>query len=190
MKFIKIFCLPTLGSLIGCLSVTVAGGIRPQPGWAQVTTPAPIHRGDSYLVDLQEAERRDRSVEIYAVTLTTGFTPDPTVLEGRGGGDQPAKDVVNIQHTGTGACLGFITLTPHEEITLKDNFSNLEMLVESEIDTTLIVSGPGGVWCNDDSQGQNPAISGEWLPGLYQVWIGAYSRREAPSYRLYISDQS
>ncbi len=190
MKFIKIFCLPTLGSLIGCLSVVVMGGIRPQSGWAQTNTLHIANREALYLTDFQETERRDRGVATYALTLTTGFSPDPMVLEGTGGGNRSAADVVNTQHTGTGSCLGFISPTPHEEITLQDSFSNLEMLVESELDTTLIVSGPGGVWCNDDSQGKNPAIAGEWLPGLYQVWIGAYRPQETPAYSLYISDQS
>ncbi|NER80253.1 MAG: hypothetical protein F6K42_11865, partial [Leptolyngbya sp. SIO1D8] len=123
--------------------------------------------------------------------LTSGFTPDPTILEGTGGGVHRAADVVKTDRTPTGPCLGYISLTPHEEVTLENKFSHLEMWVESEFDTTLIIEGPGGVWCNDDSQGtHNPAITGEWLPGLYRVWIGAYQANDIPTYQLYISDKS
>lgn len=131
------------------------------------------------------------SAQFNTLTLAAGFTPDPIVLQGIGGGDRSAPEVVNVRQTPTGLCLGFMSLEPHKEITLEDEFSNLEMFVESELDTTLIVEGPGGIWCNDDSQGsKNPAIAGEWLPGLYRIWIGAYLAGVEPDYQLYISDKS
>ena len=142
------------------------------------------------LIVLESTQPQAASAQLSAVTLAIGFTPDPTVLSGEGGGDRPAADVVNTRRTTTGPCLGYISSAPHEEVTLESEFSHLEMWVESELDTTLIIEGPGGVWCNDDSQGsQNPAISGEWLPGLYRVWIGAYRADEIPAYQLHISDQ-
>lgn len=126
-----------------------------------------------------------------AVTLSRGFTPNPMRLEGTGGGDRPAQAVVKTRQTPTGLCLGYVSLTPDEEITLSDRFANLKLSVESELDTTLIVQGPGGVWCSDDSQdSDDPMIAGEWLPGIYRVWIGAYRAGEVPDYDLYIDDQS
>jgi len=124
------------------------------------------------------------------VRLATGFTPNPTVLKGKGGGDRPASAVVNTRNTPTGPCLGYISETPHEEVILDSNFANLEMRVESDVDTTLIITGPGGVWCNDDSQGKNPAIAGAWLPGIYRVWVGAYRAEQTPDYEFYIQDRS
>lgn len=73
---------------------------------------------------------------------------------------------------------------------LETNFSNLEMRVESDLDTTLVISGPGGVWCNDDSGSKNPAIAGAWLPGTYRIWVGAYRAEQVPDYRLLIQDRS
>jgi hypothetical protein len=64
------------------------------------------------------------------------------------------------------------------------------MRVESEADTTLVIQGPGGVWCNDDNQGKNPAIAGDWLAGEYRVWIGSYRPSDVPNYDLYIRDRS
>ena len=124
-----------------------------------------------------------------ALTLAAGFSPNPTTLEGIGGGDRLAADVVNTANSPTGPCLGYISTTPHEEIVLESNFSNLEMRIESELDTTLVISGPGGVWCNDDSGSKNPAIAGAWLPGKYQVWVGAYRAEQVPDYTLYIQEQ-
>ena len=59
---------------------------------------------------------------------------------------------------------------------------------EAELDTTLIVAGPDGVWCNDDSGSQNPAIAGEWLAGSYRIWVGNYQAGEVPRYELSITD--
>jgi hypothetical protein len=124
-----------------------------------------------------------------SLTLGAEFSPNPTTLEGTGGGDRPAAAVVNTANSPTGPCLGYISTTPHEEVVLEANFSNLEMRVESDLDTTLIISGPGGVWCNDDSGSKNPAIAGAWLPGTYQVWVGAYRAAQAPDYTFFIQDR-
>lgn len=124
----------------------------------------------------------------HALSLNRGFTPNPTILRGDGGGDYPAADVVGVSSTPTGPCLGYIDRAPHERLTLEARFDNLELRVNSNLDTTLIVAGPGGVWCNDDSDGHNPAIAGEWLPGDYRIWIGAYRADETPTYRLFIED--
>ncbi|MEM9816325.1 MAG: hypothetical protein AAF827_07980 [Cyanobacteria bacterium P01_D01_bin.6] len=123
------------------------------------------------------------------VTLAAGFAPNPTELAGTGGGDRWAVNVVGITNTSTGPCVGYISESPHEEVTLETGFANLEMRVESDLDTTLVITGPGGIWCNDDSGSKNPVIAGAWLPGQYQVWIGAYQAGQVPDYTLYIQDR-
>jgi hypothetical protein len=153
-------CLIVKCALVGLL-LTVADGWR---GQSQATT------------------------QFEAIILAAGFTPNPTVLEGIGGGDRPAEAVVETRRTPTGLCLGYVTTDPHEQLTLQTAFTSLEMRVESELDTTLIVLGPDGVWCNDDSVGKNPAIAGPWLPGDYRVWIGAYQSDEEPEYEFFITD--
>ncbi len=125
-----------------------------------------------------------------SLTLGANFRPNPTTVAGTGGGDRPAADVVETANSPTGPCLGYISTTPHEEVVLETNFSNLEMRVESDLDTTLVISGPGGVWCNDDSGSKNPAIAGAWLPGTYRIWVGAYRAEQVPDYRLLIQDRS
>jgi hypothetical protein len=52
----------------------------------------------------------------------------------------------------------------------------------------MIIKGPGGVWCNDDFDGKNPGIVGEWLLGTYQIWIGSYKEKEYLPYTLKITE--
>jgi hypothetical protein len=37
-----------------------------------------------------------------------------------------------------------------------------------------MIKGPGGIWCNDDTNDTNPVIEGQWQPGSYKIWIGSY----------------
>jgi hypothetical protein len=60
--------------------------------------------------------------------------------------------------------------------------------VQSPEDTTIIVRGPGGSWCNDDSQGKNAGIAGEWLAGTYNVWVGSFDKTKSPPYILQITE--
>ena len=50
------------------------------------------------------------------------------------------------------------------------------MAVRSEGDTTLVVVGPGGPFCNDDFHGSNPLLTETLSVGQYQVYVGSYSR--------------
>ena len=130
-----------------------------------------------------------RAAIAQSLTLDADFMPNPSTTEGTGGGDRFAADVVNTANSPTGPCLGYISTAPHEEVVLEANFSDLEMRVESDLDTTLVISGPGGIWCNDDSGSKNPAIAGAWLPGTYQIWVGAYRADQTPDYTLLIQDR-
>jgi hypothetical protein len=78
--------------------------------------------------------------------------------------------------------------TPDHTIKLNSNFDYLKLQVQSPQDTTIVVKGPGGTWCNDDVNGKNPGISGEWLPGNYQVWVGSYEKDKYFPYTLQITE--
>lgn len=150
------------------LGATVAGVILLNPmsgtGLAQSTSP---------LLDLN---------------LSPGFTPNPTQLSGISGGSLPATTLTERASTPTGPCLGFVDQVPNHILMLDTFFENLAIRVESRQDTTLIIRGPGGVWCNDDREGPNPAISGQWLAGDYQVWVGSYQKETYFPYTLYIQE--
>jgi hypothetical protein len=122
------------------------------------------------------------------ILLSRGFSPNPLSVDGYTTGTLSARRVLDQQQTPTGPCLGYISNTPDHILTLDSFFDYLSVTVESDKDTTLIVQGPGGIWCNDDSTGRNPAITGQWLEGTYQIWVGSYSPREQAVYTLRIRD--
>lgn len=121
------------------------------------------------------------------VTLSAGFSPDPTELRGVSGGTVPAKQVAEQAETPTGACVGFVDAEPDHTVTLKSYFDYLRLQIDSPDDTTLVVRGPGGTWCNDDFQDKNAGVEGQWLAGTYQVWVGSYVKDRAIPYTLRIS---
>lgn len=108
------------------------------------------------------------------LTLTPGTDPSPKTIRGISGGPIPASDVAGRPETATGPCLGFVDIQPDHILTLTAPFEFLSLQVQSAEDTTLVVKGPGGSWCNDNYLSLNPGIAGQWLPGRYEIWIGSH----------------
>ncbi|NJR59790.1 MAG: hypothetical protein HC769_13660 [Cyanobacteria bacterium CRU_2_1] len=122
------------------------------------------------------------------VTLDPGFTPDPTTVRGISGGSLTAGDIAGRAETATGPCNGFVDEQPDHTIVLNEFFNYLSLQVQSPEDTTLVIRGPGGTWCNDDYADQNPGIAGQWLSGTYQIWIGSYEPETYHPYVIRISE--
>lgn len=122
------------------------------------------------------------------ITLNPGFRPDPESLRGISGGDVSARTISERIDTSTGPCVGFVDRQPDHILTLTEYFDYLSVEVESPEDTTLIISGPGGTWCNDDLQGKNPAIIGQWLAGNYKIWVGSYQRNKFHPYVVRLTE--
>jgi hypothetical protein len=121
-------------------------------------------------------------------TLNQNFAPNPLILEGVSGGNSPVNSITNIESTPTGSCKGYMQRQPDYQVILNAPFSSLTMQVTSEVDTTLVITGVGGTWCNDDYNGQpNPQINGSWAQGDYQVWVGSYQQNSYHPYQLRIS---
>jgi hypothetical protein len=116
------------------------------------------------------------------------FAPDPMQLKGVTGGQSTAASVAGTKETETGACLGYMDSQPYHRIELKSRFRYLSIIASSSTDTTILVKGPGGTWCNDDFQGKDAGVSGEWLAGSYDVWVGQYSKTKAVPYVLRLSE--
>ncbi len=117
------------------------------------------------------------------------FAPDPMQLKGVTGGQSTAASVAGTAATETGACLGHMDSQPYHRLELKSRFRYLSVVASSATDTTILIKGPdGGIWCNDDFQGKDAGISGEWLPGSYDVWVGQYSKTKAVPYVLKVSE--
>lgn len=105
-------------------------------------------------------------------------------VDGVSGGD---VDVRYLGSTSDGPCVGYATVLPDHVLYL-DRPEDLELVVRSNGDTTLVVQGPDGWRCNDDAIGSDPAIEGRFSAGLWRVWVGSYSPGHA-DYRFDILPQ-
>ncbi|WP_192881684.1 hypothetical protein [Nostoc sp. CENA543] len=122
------------------------------------------------------------------ITISHKFSPDPLTVRGMSGGSVAGHKIAGRIDTSTGPCNGFVDETPDHTIKLTSKFNYLKLQIDSPQDTTIIVKGTGGTWCNDDLDGKNPGIVGEWLPGDYQVWIGSYDEGKYFPYTLKITE--
>lgn len=124
------------------------------------------------------------------ITLSPNFNPDAIAIRGISGGTIWAREIAARKETETGPCVGFADEQPDHVITLTNFFNYLSLQVESPADTTIIVRGPGGTWCNDDliDRGKNPGIVGQWQAGTYQVWIGSFNKKQYHPYRIKLSE--
>ena len=123
------------------------------------------------------------------VTIQHPLSPNPLTVRGMSGGAIPGNKIAGKAETQpTGPCKGFMDEVPKHTVKLTSKFDYLKFVVQSPADTTMIIKGPGGTWCNDDFDGKNPGIVGEWLPGTYQIWIGSYGQNEYLPYTLKITE--
>jgi len=120
-----------------------------------------------------------------AVTLYSGFTPDPFTVNVVSGGQIDAAAAIS------GSCRGWISNAPDVELTYSAGSLPLIISVSSSVDTTLVINGPDGRWyCDDDggTQGLNPSLRwGSPPSGTYDIWVGSY-RRENANATLSISE--
>lgn len=119
------------------------------------------------------------------VTLSAGFTPDPTRINMRAGGTIDAQNIASH-------CRGFVTRAPDVEVSYSAGSLPLILSVDSSSDTTLVVNGPDGRWYCDDDSGNgslNPALHiNNPMSGTYDVWVGTYSSGMSQPARLDISE--
>jgi hypothetical protein len=141
-----------------------------------------------FINTLTQAQPAQAQTIFENVTVKPKFSPAPLIIRGISGGSVPASQVAGRKETPNGPCVGFVDEAPDHTITLTAFFNYLSMVVESPQDTTLVVSGPGGTWCNDDFQGKNPGIAGQWQPGIYKVWIGSYDKNNFHPYVIKMTE--
>ncbi len=122
------------------------------------------------------------------LTISPQFSPDPLTVRGMSGGSVSGNQVAGRTETVTGPCTGYVDETPDHTLVLTSKFDYLKLQIQSPEDTTIIVRGPGGSWCNDDFDGKNAGIVGEWLAGSYQIWVGSYDKGKYLPYTLQITE--
>ena len=118
-------------------------------------------------------------------TLAGGFVPDPHVLNLTAGGTVSASAI------GPTECLGWVDRAPDAVLTYSDPRSYLSIFADGDIDLTLMVRSPDGVFsCDDDSRGNDPLVEfSSPAAGRYEIWIGTYSEGVLPEARLEISER-
>jgi len=121
------------------------------------------------------------------IKIGPGFKPDPRTIRGISGGSERASDIAGRQETANGPCVGFVGKNPSHTLVLSSDFNYLRVQVQSPDDTTLVIQGPGGTWCNDDSEGKNAGIAGQWLAGTYSIWIGSYREDKYTPYIIRVT---
>lgn len=85
-------------------------------------------------------------------------------------------------------CPGYtLTEAPDAAVVLAEGEAAISLFAASQIDLVLAVRAPDGRWfCNDDSDGLNPAVTIDAAPaGEYLVYVGGYNQGMAGNYALY-----
>lgn len=116
--------------------------------------------------------------------LAPRFTPDPQVYTGKAGGDVPLQSIASSK--ANGQCQGLADQSPNHALTILKNFGFLSLRVAGDRDLTLLVKGPDGIYCRS---GKSPELSGAWVTGKYDIWIGTENGERA-NYQLSISETS
>ena len=124
------------------------------------------------------------------ITINPKIINQPMISQGISGGIVKAKEISQTENTATGYCHGYVQTQPNHLLKLESFFEFLRLEVNSLVDTTILVKGPDGVWCNDDSETANPMIEGQWQPGVYKIWIGSYQPDSKDNYQIKITEKN
>lgn len=113
--------------------------------------------------------------------ISPRFTPDPQVYYGKGGGDVPLQVIATSK--ANGSCQGLADQSPNHTLTILKNFGFLSLSVSGDRNLSLLVKGPDGIYCRS---GKSPELSGAWVSGQYEIWVGTANGDRA-NYQLSIS---
>ena len=150
-------------------AASIGGGAAAAPSPTPTPTPTPPTGGTSL------------------VQLRPGFVPDPHTATGTAGGPMQAATLTS---NGQG-CRGNLPTTPQHTLMTQGNFNNLRVMVNSTVDTTLVIRAPDGTWrCNDDGEGLNPLVTGPFPQGTYQIWVGTWGGTATGPYTIGFSELS
>lgn len=110
-----------------------------------------------------------------AITLKSGFTPDPFVKTLDAGGPVQTK---------LGGVNAWVGKAPDFKLVYEAGSLPLTIRVESKADTTLLINLPDGTWVADDDSGGslNPLIRfARPQSGRYDIWVGNVKKENAPA---------
>ncbi len=126
-----------------------------------------------------------------SMSLAPGFKPAQGTATGFTGGSYSLSTIANRDRNNN-PCIGFGDTNPDHTLILDKGFERLKVQVNSEgNDTTLVIKGPkDSISCGDDSGNNKDASieSANWLPGTYQVWVGAIDAGAKYKYTLSVQE--
>lgn len=114
-----------------------------------------------------------------AISVTSGFLPDPNWIRILAGGHIRGEYVDRVANI---RCSGYFAEAPDFQVFFSPHMGlPLSFYVESREDTVLLVNTPDGEWhCNDDASAVNPALTfAAPAAGRYDIWVGTYDRTPA-----------
>ena len=120
-----------------------------------------------------------------ALTVSSHGGPTaPHVLNGVSGGAIDSNVVLDAWGA---PCSGWVSANPDHLLEVIGYHDYLRLSVRSGGDTTLVVNGPSGFFCNDDAETLDAGIARDWAPGTYRVWVGSYNSGQNLTYELEVS---
>jgi hypothetical protein len=148
-------------------------------------------------VDAVEEVSSTPQAEPQALTFSEGMTS--LSQQGITGGN------IDTENLGDG-CFGLVGDSPGHRLTL-DSQLNLNVQIvalnsalednngdglsdpDPLLDTTLVITGPGGPYCNDDANGLNPSLNLILEAGQYDLFVGTFTEEEEPvNYTLTVTE--
>jgi len=171
-----------LSLLLTAALLGACGAAAPTPAPAVTSTPAAALPADPARIATNHRGGPVAPVARGPIAIGPGLRPDPAVLHGRAGGPVEATML-------DPGCRGFLPSEPQLELDVMAPIPYLRILVRCAVDATLVVQGPQGYACNDDSEGLNPIVQQSFAPGHYRVFVGTYSPQPMPvPYTLGLSE--
>ena len=121
------------------------------------------------------------------ITIDRNTVAQPLTITGTSSGEIKSAEIAKTENTATGYCDGYVDAQPNHLLQIESSFDSLRLEVTSSADTTVLVKGNSGVWCNDDAGSANPIIEGQWQQGLYKVWVGSHQPNTSNNYQIQIT---
>jgi len=149
------------------------------PPLAAATAPAADEATpDPGRLDLDATEAR-----FGAPTVSPGFTPDPTRVQGTTAGGP-----VDLSTVADG-CVGWAAAQPDAIVHAARPFAELGLMAASGVDLTMLAIGPRGEpRCVDDADGAHPVVRDDFLAGPIRIWIGVRERGQVAPFTLGVSE--
>jgi hypothetical protein len=116
-----------------------------------------------------------------AVTLKSGFTPDPFSKQVVAGG---------VNQTNQGGVKAWVANAPDFQLNFTAGKLPLTIHVVSDADTTLLINLPDGTWIADDDSGGklNPLLRfATPQSGRYDIYVGTVTKGNPPA-TLFITE--